>query len=127
MANAPLKKLVIGVDAGGSKTKACVALAHPQVQSSQEDSAGIQWTESIRAIGEGEAGPGNPRSVGFETVYENVQAAIRDAFQSAGMPMRKADSICVCMAGVGRSDQRIPVASWVEQSQLADQIGRAHV
>jgi len=118
-----LERLVIGVDAGGSKTKACLALYRPsssQRNLTSEDQE--HWTKSIRVVGAGESGPGNPRSVGFETVYDNVSSAISQAFSNADLPSSKAHSICICMAGVGQADQRIPVAQWAEKTGFADRI-----
>lgn len=116
------ERLVIGVDAGGSKTKASLALHRPAPRSGSGTGDGWCWTKSLKVVGTGEAGPGNPRSVGFETVYENVLLAIEQAFLAAGIEPTKAHSICVCMAGVGQADQRIPVAHWVEKVKLADRI-----
>lgn len=117
------ERLVIGIDAGGSKTKACVALSrHPTTTRNPASHDSPHWADSIRVIGTGEAGPGNPRSVGFETVYDNLLLSVEQAFKSASIEPRKAHAICVCMAGVGRADQRIPVAQWVEKSHLADRI-----
>ncbi|MFN9625734.1 MAG: N-acetylglucosamine kinase [Planctomycetota bacterium] len=117
------ERLVIGIDAGGSKTKACVALSrHPTTTRDQTAHDSPHWADSIRVIGAGEAGPGNPRSVGFETVYDNLLLAVEQAFKSSSIEPTKAHAICVCMAGVGRADQRIPVADWVEKTRLADRI-----
>ena len=110
------ERLVIGIDAGGSKTKACIALTR------QPTDRASHWSESIRVVGAGESGPGNPRSVGFETVYDNLLGAIQQAFKSSSIEPIKAHSICVCMAGVGQADQRIPVANWVHEANLADRI-----
>ncbi|MFN6401990.1 MAG: N-acetylglucosamine kinase [Planctomycetota bacterium] len=123
MVNSPQERLVIGVDAGGSKTKACLAIYRPDDPSrSPEPSKTACWTDAIRVIGNGETGPGNPRSVGFDTVYENVKDAIGASFQSAGIQPATAHAICVCMAGVGQADQRIPVAQWIEKSNLAHRV-----
>ncbi|MBU6386689.1 MAG: hypothetical protein KGS49_12185 [Planctomycetes bacterium] len=123
MDNSPQEHLVIGVDAGGSKTKACLAIYRPSDPSkSPESSKTACWTDAIRVIGKGETGPGNPRSVGFDTVYENVKEAIDASFQNAGIQPSTAHAICVCMAGVGQADQRIPVAQWIEKANLAQRI-----
>ncbi|MCY3005447.1 MAG: hypothetical protein NTV29_05655 [Planctomycetota bacterium] len=117
------ERLIIGVDAGGSKTKACLALSKPPSSAGRSSSeSSSDWTQTLRVIGTGEAGPGNPRSVGFDTVYVNLLEAISQAFQNAGVAQAKADAICVSMAGVGQADQRTPVARWVEQANLADRI-----
>jgi N-acetylglucosamine kinase-like BadF-type ATPase len=118
-----LERLVIGVDAGGSKTKACLAFVRPaKTATSYSASDKWHWSNSIRVIGSGESGPGNPRSVGFDTVYENVLSAVALAFRSASIESRKVHAICVCMAGVGQADQRIPVAQWVQQANLAERV-----
>lgn len=123
MAHDATERLVIGIDAGGSKTKACLALAKPLTLAERSTSdPSSDWTQSIKVVGTGESGPGNPRSVGFDAVYVNLLDAIAKAFQSAGLMQTKAQAICVSMAGVGQADQRIPVARWVEQAKLADRI-----
>lgn len=109
--------LVLGIDAGGSKTRACLAKLDLQ---RVRDSEG--WRDCLQTLGDSESGPGNPRSVGFETVYENIVSATQGAFDVAGLPLRKVDSVCICMAGVGRADQREPVGAWCEQIQLGDRI-----
>ena len=123
MAHDATERLIIGIDAGGSKTKACLALAKSLTIAERSTSdPSLDWTQSIRVIGTGESGPGNPRSVGFDAVYVNLLDAIAKAFQGAGLEQSKAQAICVSMAGVGQADQRIPVAQWVEQANLADRI-----
>jgi N-acetylglucosamine kinase-like BadF-type ATPase len=109
--------LVLGVDAGGSKTRAM--LAKLDLRRARDPS---EWRDSLELLGQGESGPGNPRSVGFETVYENIQTACDEAFRCASRLRSKVDSVCICMAGVGRADQREPVAQWCEQVALANRI-----
>lgn len=122
VSNSP-ERLVIGVDAGGSKTKAYLAVTRPLTAERGSAAEPIpNWTDSIEVIGKGESGPGNPRSVGFETVYENVLVAIEKSFRESGIQPSKVHAICVCMAGVGQADQRVPVAQWIEKSNLAQRI-----
>jgi N-acetylglucosamine kinase-like BadF-type ATPase len=109
--------LVLGIDAGGSKTRACLAKLDLQ---RMHDTEG--WRDCLQILGNSESGPGNPRSVGFEAVYENIVLATQGAFDVAGLPLRKVDSVCICMAGVGRADQREPVGAWCEQIQLGERI-----
>jgi N-acetylglucosamine kinase-like BadF-type ATPase len=56
--------LVVGVDAGGTSTRAVVAEVHGAV------------------IGRGSAGPGNPLTVGFEAAAEAMGSAVRAALGS---------------------------------------------
>ena len=64
--------LVIGVDGGGTKTVAWLAPLD-------------DVTNGI-VLGRGHAGPGNPRSVGFETAQQNISAAVKAAFAD-GRPL----------------------------------------
>ena len=62
--------VIVGVDAGGSRTRARVARVQPDASGSQN---------CFAEIGYGEAGAGNPRAAGFELAQQNIQTAIRQA------------------------------------------------
>ena len=80
--------LVLGVDAGGSKTRAM--LAKLDLRRARDPR---EWRDSLELLGQGESGPGNPRSVGFETVYENIQTACDEAFRCASRLRRTSSSV----------------------------------
>lgn len=83
----PLRKLVVGVDGGGTRTRAAVL-------------------DGNRLLGEGTAGPSNPLRVGVA----NGAAAIRDAIDRAcGAALVQRDDIVAAgigLAGVRRQDIR---------------------
>jgi N-acetylglucosamine kinase-like BadF-type ATPase len=83
----PLRKLVVGVDGGGTRTRAAVL-------------------DGNRVLGEGTAGPSNPLRVGVA----NGAAAIRDAIDRAcGAALVQRDDIVaigIGLAGVRRKDIR---------------------
>jgi len=84
---APLRKLVVGVDGGGTRTRAVIL-------------------DGDRVLGEGTAGPSNPLRVGIA----NGAAAIRDAIDRAcaAALVQRDDIIAVGvgLAGVRRNDIR---------------------
>lgn len=100
-------KLLIGIDAGGTKTRAVLAECR---------------AEQIVEIGAGLAGPGNVRSAGIATTISNIASAIQDAFKSTSRPTGFADAACLCVAGAGRDEERELIASAAVQAQLASKI-----
>lgn len=102
------RDLVIGVDAGGTKTTAWIAEA-----SSNHDS---------EPLGNGNAGPGNPRSVGFESATRQIETAIANAFAKAEFAHGKVAAICLGVAGAGRTVEQQQLHAWVEKNLLAEKI-----
>ncbi len=99
--------LVIGVDAGGSKTTAWIAKV--------DDS-------SSEPLGVGEAGPGNPRAVGFKAAQQEIRLAISRAFENAAFVRSTVESLCLSAAGAGRSAEQAQLREWAESLQLANRI-----
>ena len=64
---------VLAIDGGGSKTIAWVA----NVRSSNS-----RCPIKLEVIGCGQAGPSNPRSVGFETAFANLGLAVETAIEA---------------------------------------------
>lgn len=106
-------KWIVGVDAGGSKTTAHVATFDP---------SNARWSSAIQLCGEGDAGPSNPRSVGFASAFEQLELAIQRAFADAKRPALTADAICICIAGLVRADEQEPVWRWAKSNSLAHRI-----
>lgn len=100
------KQLILGVDAGGSKTIAQLAMFR---------SGGHLLEDAIQVLGTGEASSGNCRAVGFDTAIQNVNSAIEQALAQAGTSRSAVDSICIGMAGAGRSEEQTQVAKWVKE------------
>lgn len=85
----PLGPLLLGVDGGGSKTTATIA---------------VRVDESRREVlGRGQGGPCNPRSVGPAAAESNLRAAIDAARNAAAVPAARAvEAACFAVAGTGR-------------------------
>jgi glucosamine kinase len=83
------RELVLGVDGGGTKTRAIVADARQRV------------------LGEGTAGPSNPLRVGIGNAAAAIREAVDKACAAAGV--RRADIVAaeVGLAGVRRGDLRL--------------------
>ena len=95
------RSLVLGVDAGGSKTLA------------------VLMDEEGREVTRGRGGPANFHSVGLEAMRRSVQAAIQEATGEAGQRVAVA---CLAMAGVDRPADREHVLAalrdWVPADRL---------
>lgn len=79
----------IGVDGGGTKTRAVVI------------------DENLRALGRGEAGPGNFISAGQNAAIANIVAAVRAALDSAGVPESAVASWGLGLAGACSESDKI--------------------
>lgn len=108
---------VLAVDGGGSKTIAWIANV---VSSNQGEPL------QIDVLGRGVAGPSNPRSIGFDAAFDNLNFAVEQAIeqslitsQSISNPISVA---CLSLAGVGRTEEQAQVKSWADQRELANQI-----
>lgn len=104
--------LVLGVDGGGTKTLAWLAarLAAP----------------SAPPLGIGQAGPGNPRSVGFEAAQANIAAAVAAAFEAAHLSPVCVGSACLGLAGAGRESEQVRVRDWALARGLAQHVRVTH-
>src|SRR5689334_7188097 len=103
----PTPDLVIGVDGGGTKTSAWLARLSPSCHG---------------PLGRGQAGPGNPRAVGFETAPRNIGLAIDEAFAAAGIPPVTLARACLALAGADRPAERAQLEAWGSQRHLAEQL-----
>jgi N-acetylglucosamine kinase-like BadF-type ATPase len=103
-----MSDLVIGVDGGGTKTAAWLAP--------------LADDGSDTVLGRGLAGPGNPRSVGFEAAQVNIDAAIAAAFADAGLLRTTAAAACLGLAGAGRADEQQRIAAWAQERSIAAKI-----
>lgn len=99
--------LLAGVDAGGTRTVAIVA-----------DVVGT-------ILGRGEAGPGNPHAVGFETAAQHVADAVCAALTAAGLATAHTRAIraVVGMAGSGLEADRARVRASIATRLETDQAG----
>lgn len=74
--------VIVGVDGGGTKTKAAVV------------------DESGRVLGTGAGGPANARSAGAEVAAESIASAIAGALHAAGLALADLAAVCACLAGL---------------------------
>ncbi len=103
-----LHDLVIGVDAGGTKTTAWIA--------------GIVSERNSPPLGKGNAGPGNPLAVGFELASDQIETAITAAFAEAQLAPGKVAAICLGVAGAGRASEQQQLHDWAMQNSFAEKI-----
>jgi N-acetylglucosamine kinase-like BadF-type ATPase len=97
--------LLMGVDGGGTKTVACLAV--------------YDGSDGFEVLGEGMAGPGNPRGVGVKLACGNVLKAIAAARAKARLPAAAVRRACLALAGVGDPHVRAQLEAWAVDQALA--------
>jgi len=97
--------LVLGIDAGGTKTAACVAR--------------VAGGGSFRILGKGKAGAGNPVAVGFEEATQNIERAMAAACRNAGLVPRKLNFAVLAGAGSGTAERQAALLEWMRSKQVA--------
>jgi N-acetylglucosamine kinase-like BadF-type ATPase len=104
------KRVVIGVDGGGTHTRVAVV---------QEDG---------RFLGIGVAGPGNYHDVGVDAVSANIRQALSDAWAQAGEPQRAAAAAFLGLGSVVSQEDHETVRGLAAKAGLApaDRIGTGH-
>ncbi|MCA9183491.1 MAG: hypothetical protein KDA51_18650, partial [Planctomycetales bacterium] len=118
-------RLVIGVDAGGTKTSAWLGRIRmpPQPGKPDQHSNTLENSTAVRdqveVLGQGLAGPGNPRAVGFKTATDNMRQAVEAAFACAQCEMSPAAALCMGAAGAGRPEEQARLESWCMAAGLA--------
>ena len=104
---------VLAVDGGGTKTIARIANVMP--------SQG-QCSVALEVIGQGHAGASNPRSVGFDVAFENLELAISEALDRASIDPCSVAVACISLAGAGRIEEQDLVRKWADSKKIAEQI-----
>jgi len=95
-------RLLLGVDGGGSQTRALLV------------------DETGRVLGAGAAGASNYQSVGFAAATEALRTAIAEARCGAGLPRKASVEVaCFGLAGIGRPDDRARFEAWAAASGIA--------
>ncbi len=108
--------LVIGVDAGGTKTAAWLG----QLRQRDANASATASLESVvTVLGAGTAGPGNPRRVGFAAATQCMSTAIAEAYRAAGLEQSPAAAIYMGVAGAGRVEEQQQLQRWCLASGLA--------
>ncbi|HZL91016.1 MAG TPA: BadF/BadG/BcrA/BcrD ATPase family protein [Pirellulaceae bacterium] len=116
--NAPL---VLGIDGGGTKTVAWLALLNPLPpgEGGLRSNPGEGSPVSHDVLGRGTAGPGNPRAAGFDVAQTNIDAAIDAAFAEAKLPRQPVAAACFGLAGCGRAEEQERMTAWAESRSIA--------
>jgi N-acetylglucosamine kinase-like BadF-type ATPase len=93
--------LLLGVDGGGTKTRAVVTDARQRI------------------LGEGLAGPSNPLRVGIKKAADNVRKAVREACRRAGVKLSQIVAAEFGLAGVRGAEVRETMRRELEDLGLA--------
>jgi N-acetylmuramic acid 6-phosphate etherase len=107
------RRLVLGIDGGGSKTLVWLV-----------DASSAETAE--HPLGAGEAGPSNPISIGWAAAMGNIERAVGRAFRAAGIERATAGIVCLAHAGLGREPERSKMQSWAEQRLIAQRVIVTH-
>jgi N-acetylglucosamine kinase-like BadF-type ATPase len=98
-------QLLLGIDGGGSFTRAAIA-----------DASGA-------VLGQGQAGSSNYQSVGFAAATQALLQAIGAARLDAGLgPQARFDAACFGLAGAGRPDDQIRFTDWAAEHGIATNV-----
>ncbi|WP_339728614.1 BadF/BadG/BcrA/BcrD ATPase family protein [uncultured Gimesia sp.] len=101
-------QLVLGIDGGGSKTLASLAV--------------LSEGSSFHVVGRGIAGASNLNAIGVESAAVAVQLAIQRAFESASTKPRTVAALCMGMSGAGRTEEQQAWIQWAQGNKVAEQI-----
>src|SRR5688572_32083605 len=96
-----MKRYVLGIDGGGTKTQVLIADEEGHVQ------------------GWGIGGPSNYDDVGMEKAKAGIREAVHMARQRAALPERPFDSVFLGMAGVVSEKDRAVIRTIARQLDLA--------
>lgn len=99
------RRLILGVDGGGSKTAACIA---------EVDADG-----EIIERGKGFGGPSNVRAIGPAHAEINLEVAIDEARRSSGSEGELLQYAVLALAGSALPDVQAVISSWAMRQQLA--------
>ena len=100
------EQLYIGIDGGGSTTRAALANVHGDV------------------LGVGFSGAANAHFSGLEVTTQSIGQAINEAFQSAGIKQQSVHSAWLGLAGMGRPQDREQLQRRLHD--LAEQVAISH-
>lgn len=97
--------LLLGIDGGGSFTRAAIADASGSV------------------LGKGQAGSSNHQSVGFAGATQALHKAIAAACKDAGLEAQtRFDAACFGLAGAGRPDDQMRFTAWAAEYGIATNV-----
>jgi N-acetylglucosamine kinase-like BadF-type ATPase len=101
-------QLLLAVDAGGTKSDACLAIA---------DGAG-----NFRVLGLGRSSAGNPLSVGFDAASRAIGEAIQLARKESGRPTDKITRAVFSIAGAAGPELRSQFTAWARKNAVAERL-----
>lgn len=102
------RRLVVGLDGGGTKTAAVVVDAATLPPATPGAAA------QIPLLGRAQAGSTNWNSVGLETAHANWRDVIEQAVAAAGAALTDVAAIGIGMSGVDRPYDRAQVQQWLD-------------
>ncbi len=101
MNNTMNQRYAIGIDGGGTQTRAVLA------------------DETGRALGSGTSGSGNYHNIGAEAVKDNLEECLRQAWDEAGVTRRPADAAFLSLGSVVSHEDREVIRSIVSELNMA--------
>lgn len=102
-----MSDIVIGIDGGGTRTRAQLA-----------DLKGL-------VLGKGEAGTSNPVVHGIAAAEHEIETAISRAFEDAHVPPRRAAALVMGLGGAGRTREQVELAEWT-RARYAQEVKVVH-
>ena len=124
------QQLLLGVDAGGTKTTAVVATVTGHGNRNSESSsrasehhstattecgAHDEFPDQLHVLGRGDAGPGNPNRCESETAFTHILDATQVACEQAGIGFADVDVAVVGVAGAGTATIQDQAAKYLQQ------------
>lgn len=107
------RKIILGIDGGGSKTLASIASVLPVAELRKLD---------LQIVGSGSSGPSNVRAVGIDQACVNIDKAIHEALQQAKLDFSEVAAICFSLAGAGRPEEKSLIRDWAVHRYKDSQI-----
>lgn len=96
-----MSDLIIGIDGGGTNTRAQLADPNGNV------------------LGTGEAGTSNPMVHGVAAAQHELELAITRAFENAKRPRERVAALCMGLGGAGHAREQQTLIQWAEQEIAA--------
>lgn len=106
------RRLILGIDGGGSKTAVRIAA--------------VESDGELRVLGEGYGGPSNVRAVGRAHAEINLNVAVDAAHRMAGTAEETIDYAVLGLAGSSLPDVRSFIDNWAELRALANTVDIVH-
>ncbi|MDL1896770.1 BadF/BadG/BcrA/BcrD type ATPase [Anaerolineae bacterium CFX7] len=99
--------MIIGIDGGGTRTRAALADLDGTI------------------LARGEAGTSNPLTHGVAAAQRELETAVVRAFAQAGLPRTRADALCMGLGGASQAREQQALAAWA-RAQLAERVVVVH-